>query len=201
MSTANVYAKYGKVIILNGPSAAGKSTTQKAIQSMSEHVYIAVGIDNLFNDIFPDKHGSKVKIKDDPELLRTIEYGNDSGGKPFVKLLVGEIDEKIVLGMNKAIASYAKSGLNIVVDYISYNPDWIADLDKQLEGLEVYKIGVTIPLETLEAREAARGTSPVGHARSHYNYIHKGWNYDLTIDTSKTTPEEAAKKILDLVDK
>ena len=39
--------KSGKVIILNGPSAAGKSSLQRSIQRLASVPYLSVGIDDL----------------------------------------------------------------------------------------------------------------------------------------------------------
>lgn len=191
----------GKVIILNGPSAAGKTTLQKAIQSQANETYIALGIDSLFNDVFPDEYGSKVTIKADPKTLRSVRSYQDQSGNPVVKLLIGETGQKIAKGMNRAIAAYAQSGLNVVVDYIAYDPDWLPDLKAHLQGIPTYFIGVKLPLDLLEDRERARNTSPVGHARSHYHTVHQGWTYDLEVDTSVLSAHEAAQRILQLVDK
>lgn len=101
--------------------------------------------------------------------------------------------------MHRAIAAYAKEGSNVVVDYILYKPEWLSDLVLALKGMKVYYIGIKTPLEVIEEREKGRGTSPVGHARSHYDQVHQGMVYDLELDTSKSTPEESAQKILEFV--
>ena len=94
----------------------------------------------------------------------------------------------------------SKSGLNVVVDYIAYDPNWLEDLNNQLRGIDTCFIGVKIPLEILEERESKRGTSPVGHARSHYDHVHEGWHYDLEVDTSLLNADAAAKKVLSMVE-
>ncbi len=59
-----------------------------------------------------------------------------------------------------------------------------------------YLIGVRIPLGLLEERERARGTSPQGRARSHYDTVHAHGHYDLDVDTSRCSPEQCADEIL-----
>ena len=191
--------KPGIVIVLNGPSASGKSTLQKAIQTKANEPYIALGVDNLFNDMFPDEHGSKVQIKADPKTLRSVEFTKDENGHAVVKLLIGGTGQKIAHGMNKAIAAYAKSGLNVVVDYIAYDPKWLPDLKHHLQDIPTYYVGIKIPLNVLEDREKSRGTSPVGHARSHYDHVHNGWNYDIEVNTNDMSSESAARKILSFI--
>ena len=72
----------------------------------------------------------------------------------------------------------------------------IGGCSERFQGL-FYRI--TIPLEKLEERERARGTSPVGHARSHYDTVHTHGGYDLEIDTSKMSAPEAAQLIKQFV--
>lgn len=191
----------GIVIILNGPSAAGKSSLQKAIQESFKEPYIALGIDNFFNDIIPDEHGSKVTLKSAPNLYRSLKRFQDKDHKPVVELIIGPEGEKVIQGMHGAIAAYAQAGNNVVVDYIQYKTHWGHDLREKLKGLKVYYIGVEIPLKELEAREAKRATSPSGHARSHYDTVHDGMIYDLTVDTSRLTSKEAAGLVQKVVEK
>ena len=48
------YQKTGTVIILNGPSASGKSSIQKEFQTlMMPNLWIKLGIDNLFDKPMP----------------------------------------------------------------------------------------------------------------------------------------------------
>lgn len=186
----------GIVIILNGPSAAGKSSLQKSIQRLAQVPYLNVGIDNFFNDLFPDEHG-KLGIKAETDFgsdLRWVIIANN-----LVYLHVGQQGQKIVKGMNKAIAAYASTGNNVVVDYIMYEQAWMKDLLKQLQGCKVYLIGVHVPLDILQAREKSRSTSPVGHAGSHYDTVHLNNDYDLWIDNSQTTPDEGAMQIIDYI--
>jgi chloramphenicol 3-O phosphotransferase len=188
--------KPGIVIILNGPSAAGKSSLQKSIQRLAPVPYLNVGIDNFFNDLFPDEHG-KLGVKAE------TDFGNDlrwvTIADNLVYLHVGPQGKKIIDGMHKAIAAYAKAGNNVVVDYIMYEQSWMKDLLYELQGCPVYLVGVNVPLDILQAREQARSTSPIGHAGSHYNTVHVGNSYDMWIDNSQDTADEGAMKILEFI--
>lgn len=102
--------------------------------------------------------------------------------------------------MNSAIADYAKNGCNVIVDYIAYKQEWFDDLQKKLEAIRTYYVAVEIPLETLEAREAARATSPKGHARSHYFTVYGNKKYDLTVNSATHSAKEIAQQLKELVD-
>jgi chloramphenicol 3-O phosphotransferase len=201
--------KKGIVIILNGPSAIGKSTLQKAIQNMSDDFFIRLGIDNLFDGPLPDvevkdfkfEPGYKLtqRVKKDGELIREVEIKKDEHGNLLIPLEVGSAGLKVVQGMHRALAAYADAGNNVIVDYILYDSSWLKDLITALKDYTVYFIGLHAPIEVLEAREKGRGTSPAGHARSHYDVVHQPGTYDLELDMSSLSSEQAAEKILTFV--
>jgi len=188
--------KPGTVIILNGSSASGKSTLQKAIQKLAPVPYLSLGIDNFFNDVFPDEHGT-LGTKTDTDFqhqLRSVEIKEN-----IAHLKIGSEGQKIVHGMNAAIAAYAKAGNNIVVDYIMYDQAWMEELLHNLNNCPTYLVGVKVPLEVVEQREKNRSTSPIGHAKSHYNNVHIGNDYDMWIDNTELTPEQGALQILNFI--
>ena len=50
-------------------------------------------------------------------------------------------------------------------------------------GLDVFTVGVTCPIEVLEARERARGDRVLGRARGLAGVVHGFLDYDLMVDT------------------
>lgn len=192
----------GTVIILNGPSASGKSAIQKKIQENFDQPYLALGIDTLFDKPLPDYYGlGQIQPKGLFEE-KDIRYVKKEvvDGQNAIKLFIGPIGRKVVSGMHHSIAAYAKQGNNVVVDYISYEDNWLPELREALDGVKVFYIGIKYPIEIVEAREKKRSTSPVGHARSHFNSVHIGFKYDLVIDDPSLSAEEIALKIQELVD-
>lgn len=196
----------GVVIILNGPSAAGKSSIQNEIQKQSKSLFLKVGIDNFFDALLPtpDLTGFEEtkefnQYTNQGVFIRGIRMKLDHEGHQIVPLEIGPAGDKIISGMHHSIAAYASQGNNVAVDYILYKPEWLPDLIHALKSTKVYFIGIKAPLTVLEEREKSRGTSPIGHARSHYNHVHTGMTYDLELDASTLSPEESAKTILDFV--
>lgn len=195
---AKVEGPKGTIIILNGPSAAGKSTLQNEVQKTFEELYLKVGIDGFFDAVLPHDFvdgQSTVGGK----FVRGITTTQDTEGHNVITLKIGEPARRVVTGMHNAFAAYAAAGNNLVIDYILYEKEWLPELVKALKDYKVYFVGVTIPLEVLESRERARGTSPVGHARSHYDTVHAHGIYDLEVDTSKISAQEAAQIIKQFV--
>lgn len=194
------------IIILNGPSSSGKTSIQKAIQELASEEYLRIGIDGFFDALIetPDLSRFQVEKKfdqytHDGQYIRGIELTHDKDGNPIVPLKIGPAGDRIIFGMHRAIRGYAEAGNNIVVDYILYKPEWAPDLRDVLKDQNVFYVKVTAPLDVIEMREKIRNTSPVGHARSHYDTVHQGMLYDLEIDTSKLKPEESAQIILEYI--
>jgi chloramphenicol 3-O phosphotransferase len=192
------YKPSGKVIILNGPSCAGKSSIQQAFQTlMMPNLWIKLGIDNLFDKPMPDITPENMSFWQSKNPIRWIETTQDAQNNPIITLYTGEQGERVIYGMHSAIAAYVQNGNNVIVDYIGYKQEWLKDLYHKLKDCDSYWVKVTIPLAVLEAREMARGTSPRGHARSHYDHVYGDIVYDFEVDTSTESDEQIARRIKD----
>jgi len=181
--------KQGIIIIFNGTSCSGKTTVQKKLQSISKEFFLRIGIDSFFDALIqePDltsfhEKGILEQCTPSGELIRSIVTTHDNQGNKIVPLTIGSAGRRIVFGMHRALASYANAGNNSIVDYILYDPSWIVDLKDVLKEYTVYLIGFYGSLSVIEERERLRNTSPVGHARSHYDIVHNGMQYDLIVD-------------------
>lgn len=112
--------KTGTVIVLNGPSASGKSSIQTKFQdSMMPNLWINVGIDNLFDKPMPDITMDNLAFWQKENAIRWVET-NNNGEHPVITLFTGEQGKKVAYGVNSAIAAYALAGNNVIVDYIAY---------------------------------------------------------------------------------
>lgn len=190
----------GTVIILNGPSASGKSSVQKEFQKiMMPNLWIKLGIDNLFDKPMPDITLENMAFWQQENPIRWVESTKDKNDNNVITLFVGDQGKNVVYGMNSAIAAYAKNGCNMVVDYIAYDQNWLKDLQEKLHDVKTYYVALEIPLDVLEQREQARGTSPKGHARSHYDTVYGDINYDLKVNSGIHSAEHIAEQLKQLV--
>lgn len=197
-SSRPITSPTGTVIILNGPSAAGKSSIQKELQTlMMPNLWIKVGIDNLFDAPMPNITPENMHVWLSPNPIRWVETTKDAKDNTIITLFTGEQGDKVAYGMNSAIAAYAQNGSNVIVDYIAYKKEWLDDLRTKLRAIKTHYVQVQVPLEVLEAREAARGTSPKGHARSHVNTVFWNMTYDLKVDGGVMSAHEIAQTIKD----
>lgn len=188
----------GRVIVLNGPSVAGKSSIQRALQERFLEPHLAMGIDSMLVGMMPARYFTGAAA-DRHEVLWG-EASSDGSGAPLFTLRMGPKGRRLVSGMHHAVAAFAERGSSVIVDYILYEPEWLDELSERLRPLVAYFVGVRIPLEILEARERQRGTSPAGHARSHYHQVHAHGIYDLEVDSSTASAEACAATIADYVD-
>jgi chloramphenicol 3-O phosphotransferase len=186
----------GTLIILNGPSSAGKSSIQKEFQKISSEPYLAAGIDD-FHVMLPENYIGP----DTPEGKGiNVTITEDEKGR-MLAIQFGESAQKVIKGMHLSLAALASAGNDVIVDYILYDSDWLPDLVEALKNHHVYFVGVRCSLEELERRERARSKSDperegiVGHARSHYATVHANMIYDLEINTEFSTSNECARMI------
>ena len=143
--------KMGTVIVLNGPSGSGKSSIQKEFQYlMMPDLWIKVGIDNLFNEPMPTITPENMSVWQSPNPIRWVETSQNENDNNVITLFVGEQGDKVAYAMNSAIAAYAQSGCNVIVDYIAYDQKWFVYLQEKLKNIKTYYVKVEIPLETLE---------------------------------------------------
>lgn len=174
-----------KIVLLNGVGSAGKSSIARALQTITTEPFLHVQMD-AFLDMLPEA----LQNHADGFSFETVL----EDGRPSVVIRSGPVGARTMRGMRHAIAAMAGQGNNLIVDDVIFS-DEIAEYRELLSGFELHLVGVTAPLEVLEAREAARGDRLPGLARWQYPRVHKGVDYDLEVDSSRLTPLECARRI------
>lgn len=196
----SAHAQTGTVIILNGPSSAGKSSIQKAFQQlMMPDLWCRTGIDMLLEAVMPMITTENLSFWQSANPIRWVEQTEDAQGNIVFTIFLGDQGKKVAYAMNSAIAAYAQNGCNVIVDYIAYDPEWLTDLEQKIKGIKAYYIAVDISLATLEQREKSSSTSPEGHARSHYFTVYGNIDYNLRVNSEQNTPQEIAEQIKGLI--
>lgn len=174
-----------QVIILNGVSSVGKTSTARALQGLAAEPYMLVSMD-AFLEMQP------AWIMGHPDGL-TFETTTDDG-RPSVVIRTGAVFERHMRAMRRAIAAMAAAGDWLIVDEVMFG-DEASDYRALLAPFAPRFVGLTAPLDVIEAREKARGDRDLGLARWQYRRVHAGLDYDLMLDTAETTPEENARRI------
>ncbi|MBO7677358.1 MAG: AAA family ATPase [Erysipelotrichaceae bacterium] len=152
-----------QVILLNGPSSSGKSTLAIALQKQ-----------------ISDQSSMRYEIISIDDLL---------------KMSVNEtIYEDDVFRISKDLCKKALKLLNendgVIIDHVITSERIFVQLKDILSAYPLKTVHVTCPLEVLIRRERERGNRCPGSAQASAEYLFPKDDYDLTIDTGETSPEE-----------
>lgn len=100
----------GKVILLIGPSCAGKSTLAKAIQNSATDHFLHFSIDMLFGMVAKSWGGGA-----DTQNSRSVFwYEPQTEGSEIIRC--GPIGEQLLRGMQSSVVAFLDSGANVIVD-------------------------------------------------------------------------------------
>jgi chloramphenicol 3-O phosphotransferase len=165
---------FGKIILLNGASSAGKSTLARGIQARAEMPFLQFSLDFFMfqTEVLPRRR--------------------DSSG-PFSWQAMRP---KLFSGYFNCLPALARAGNNLVIDYIVETQAQLEALTRQLRGLDVFFVGVHCSVEELERRERQRGDRRIGDARRDLETVHSFSVYDFEVDSSLES-ERNAERILE----
>jgi len=163
--------KKGRILLLNGPSSAGKTTLAWELQTKAPDYWYWLPLD-CFLDAVP----SQLWDKNEGEGFRiAFDFHHDCA-----KLI-------------------SDQGKDIIVDTVLCGRDAFVSLEKKLDGYPVVMVKVICPVEELKRRELARGDRDIGLAASQANIMAPLNTYDLIVDTYTQSTEECARRIMDLL--
>lgn len=171
--------KKGKIIYLSGVTSTGKTSISEQIQEIgAENFYY------LSNDLFQDIVS--------PKFLRD-NY--------FIALF------DAIISMYHTAKLLSELGHNVIIDaMVTERPEYTRDGMSHLEiihsiiGYEnLYLIEITCPIEECRRRNIERGDREEMQSDEQLKYMSDKADYYLTIDSSKLSPAECAKAILDAV--
>jgi|SRR5579883_393440 len=172
---------YGKVMMLQGASSAGKSTLAKALQTSLEEYWWVLEADDITH---------MQPVWQPPKWWEpTREERPHPSWDPKVRLA------RWLDGYWGCLATIAKTGSNVIAVGGWLETSWLVQLAEALEGIDAYCVGVRCPLEELERRERERGDRPSGYARSQFEIVHAHAPFDVEFDITKVSTEEAVSLI------
>lgn len=192
-ASGSTSATGGRVILLNGSSSAGKTTLARAIAALSERPVQHISLDQFRDGMAARFRGMNARAGEPG--ARGLNVVPVADGKRTA-LRFGDVGRNTLRGMRRAVAAFAATGIDVVVDDLLLEPAFLADYLLALRGLAVTFVGVYCDLATVSAREAERPGRFPGTAAAHWATVHDGCRYDVEVDTALLTPRQCAERVL-----
>ena len=185
----------GRIIFLNGSSSAGKTTLAHALQDALDEPWFHMALDQ-FRDGMPGRWRGMNAPPDTPgyDGLNVVPVKQNDAMLTEVRF--GAVGQSMLIGMHRAIAVFADSGNNVIIDDLLLNTHILQDYLQVLANYWVLFVAVRCPLEVVNSRELARPGRFPGTAQSHYKAVHAHDCYDLEVDTSLDSPIDCVDKVL-----
>jgi chloramphenicol 3-O phosphotransferase len=157
------------VIVLHGPTSAGKSSLGRALQEISPVPAFHVSLDSFVT------MSRRCDMRSPEEIQQAYHIHCDNLRSTLTRLMSTQFE--------------------VIVDLVLRDEIELQEVFNTIQSRPVYLIGVRAPLAILEERERNRDDRGIGMAREQNSSPAFNRNYDLIIDTTKYSPEEGAIEI------
>ena len=184
------------VIFLNGCSSSGKTTLALKLQQLLPEPYQHIALDQ-YRDGMPERvRGLNAPPGSEGAMgLNVVPVQHNGIWQTEIRF--GQYGETVLRAMRRSVAIFAELGVPVIVDDLLFKPEYLADYANVLDPATTYFVRVHCDLDTVNAREDQRAGRFPGTATSHFEQVHAhGADYDLHVDTSLSTPRQAAEQIV-----
>ena len=145
-----------QIIYLNGPSSAGKSTLARALQQKLEKPFLVIGIDQIIF-MMPEKlndwHNETMALGFSWQPVKDA-----AGNVTAYKIDKGSFGKRMCQAFKDIAVTLASSGNYVIIDDVSFGKKEVDEWRRTLKKFKVLWVGVTAPIEIIEAREKERET-------------------------------------------
>lgn len=197
-------AQPGQIVLVNGTSGAGKTTTCAAFARHAEEPYLMFGMDLLAGTLLPARYTMFGAMKEE-------------GYQPTA---YGPVCMKALAAMHAMIAAAARTGQSMVVDHLTFlDPPVLQDAIWRMADVPVLFVNLKPSRAVLEKRVQEREITvipaPIQEAMAaagpeivqafaeqlsaatpwFYEHAYANDIYDLELDSSAMTPEEVCAAI------
>ena len=194
------------IFLVNGPSSAGKTTLCRALQTKITDPYLVVGFDDfIFMSARRYYRGGDTPHQGSFDAFTALGselvVTSPPGAPVSVTARFGPVYRRLLDSMAPSVRTLVDGGNPVIFDHVLHDEAMYQSCRKAFAGLDVLSVGVTCPIEILEAREKARGDRVIGRARGLAEVVHSFMSYDVTVDTGATSPEACVAAVLAAVEK
>jgi chloramphenicol 3-O phosphotransferase len=165
------------IVVLDGASSSGKTTIARAMQERAGRVLLNFSIDSILYAL-------------PPRAIERIQRGDDISDLRFPEL---------VRAFFACVKTLAGLGHDLVIDHAVTSEAQAELLREAVRGHRALLVAVECPADVLAERERARGDRAAGLSASQVGRVHKWLDYDLRVDSSNVSAEEAAGRVIELL--
>lgn len=164
-----------KVILITGPSGAGKTSLVKALQeTLLPSVWLSFSVDSIIYSL-PESTLNRCNLHHD--------WSGVDGGALY-------------RGVFSCLRALVDSGSNVIFDIVLTSPKRAEALLAQLVGVEVRTIGLECSWSEIERRTLARADRTLEEARLSFEKSPGLLKHDFVIDTTALSPGQIAEQLL-----
>jgi chloramphenicol 3-O phosphotransferase len=182
----------GLVVVLDGPSGVGTSTTLAALQEAWPRVrtepLLDLGLDRTLTTFGPE-------LERWWDLLTPVTSPGSS------RVHWGPLGRELIAAMHRTVATWASAGWDVALDHLLLDRTTVTDLRAALDGLPVLHVGLTCDPDVL----VERGTDEDGEPRPgvlwQLEVFERVTDRDLVIDTSALPTDQIVDVVLAAVER
>ena len=194
--------RWPDILLVNGPSSAGKTTLCRALQAAIPAPYLVTGFDDFIFMAAPRYYrgaDTGQQAERDAFTALGVEMATTSapGAPPAVEARFGPVFRRLIDSMAPAVRALVDGGNAVIFDHVLHDRAMHESFSRAAEGLDVFAVGVTCPLDILDARERARGDRVLGRARGLAAVVHTFRDYDVMVDTGALGTEACVALVLE----
>jgi len=191
------------IVVLSGPSRAGKSTIAARVQAALDGIWMHIGMD-LHIQATPPRYKPGIGLR--PMRPEDVQGVQDVDGRVSYNDLVDAVPA-LYAALYGSAAAHARNGLNVVMDVYHHEhyPKPLRTLDiakRELAGLPTLFVGVNAPLDVIWDRRGQTWgqhrdaeDEAVRRAVEMHDAAARSLSYDIEVDTSELSPDECVDRI------
>ena len=173
----------------------------RALQAKIPNPYLVTGFDDFIFMSAPRYYrGADTGRQDERDGFTALGVEMVTTSAPGAPVTVaasfGPVFRRLVDSMAPAVRALVDGGNAVIFDHVLHDQAMYDGYCRATAGLDVFTVGVTCPLDVLDARERARGDRVLGRARGLAGIVHTFCSYDITVDTGAASTEACVAAIL-----